>query len=288
MGHLAFLGTGLMGSGMVERFRSLDVAVTAWNRTRQKALPLEALGARVEDTAVDAARGAERIHLILSDDAAVDEVLGGLLETIAPEQVIVDHSTTSPAGTRARAERLAAKGIPFLHAPVFMSPAACRAGMGVMLAAGPSELVERLRPALSRMTGELWHVGTAMDRAAAFKLFGNAMIFAMCAGLSDVFAMGKALGISSPEVQELFSHFNVGAVLAYRGSAMAQRNFQAAFELTMARKDLGLMLDSTKPHEDLLLVLPIIARRFDELIRAGHGSADLGVIAVDTATVREA
>jgi 3-hydroxyisobutyrate dehydrogenase-like beta-hydroxyacid dehydrogenase len=286
MTHIAFLGTGLMGSGMVERVRSHDVAVTAWNRTREKAPPLESLGASVADSAVEAIRGAERVHLILSDDAAVDQVLGVLLETLGPQQVIVDHSTTSPAGTSARAERLAKKSIPFVHAPVFMSPAACRAGMGVMLAAGPNELVERLRPALSRMTGELWHVGTAMDRAAAFKLFGNAMIFAMCAGLSDVFAMGKALGISSPEVQELFSHFNVGAVLAYRGKALAERNFDAAFELSLARKYLRLLLDSAEPNEDLLLVLPAIARRFDVLLPAGQGSVDLGVIAVDTATPR--
>ena len=273
-----------MGAGMVERLRSHGFEVTVWNRTRDKATRLEAIGARVADSPAHCVAGAERVHLILSDDAAVDEVLGQITSVMPDGAVVVDHSTTSPARTRERAERLQSRGIAFLHAPVFMSPAACRAGAGVMLAAGPSELVERLRPALSRMTGELWHVGAAPDRAAAFKLFGNAMIFAMCAGLSDIFAMGKSLGISSPEVQELFSHFNVAAVLAYRGRNMAERNWEAMFELSMARKDLGLMLEASRPHADLLLLLPIIARRFDELLAAGHGREDLGVLAVDTAT----
>jgi 3-hydroxyisobutyrate dehydrogenase len=269
---------------MVERLRSLDVEVTVWNRTRDKAVALEAFGARVADSPEEAVQGAERVHLVLRDDASVDDVLGRVVESLAPGQMVIDHTTTSPEGTQRRAAAMEARGVPFLHAPVFMSPTACRNGGGVMLAAGPVDRVEALRPALSRMTGELWHVGTAPSRAAAFKLFGNAMIFTMCAGLSDVFAMGKALGISSPEVVELFSHFNVGAVLSYRGRSMAQRDFGALFELGMARKDLGLMLDAAAPEQAWLLLLPVIARRFDELLASGHGQEDLGVIAIDTAT----
>jgi 3-hydroxyisobutyrate dehydrogenase-like beta-hydroxyacid dehydrogenase len=68
-------------------------------------------------------------------------------------------------------------------------------------------------------------------------------------------------------------------VLTYRGAAMAKGDYAPAFELTMARKDVRLMVDAAKGRE--LAVLPGVARRMDALIERGFGADDLGVLAVD-------
>jgi 3-hydroxyisobutyrate dehydrogenase len=278
MATITFLGTGLMGAALAEAAAKRGDHVRAWNRTAAKAKALEAFGVRVAEAVPEAIGGAERVHIMLADDAAVDSVLEVAGDALL-SALVIDHSTTSPAGTAARAKRLEARGIAFLHAPVFMSPKMCREASGLMLAAGPQATFARAEVALRAMTGRVEYLGDRRDLAAANKLFGNAMIVTICGGLADVYAMAASLGIDARDAHALFDKFNPAGVLAYRGLAMAMGDYTPAFELTMARKDARLMIESAKGRE--LTVLPAIAKRMDALIQRGFGSDDLGVLAVD-------
>ncbi len=279
MATVGFLGTGLLGSGMVERMLRRGDAVTVWNRTASKARALEPIGARVAATPGDAVAGAERVHLTLPDDAIVDEIL----ETVRPQLkkgvVVIDHSTTSPAGTRKRVPRLNGAGIKFIHAPVFMSPQMARDGVGFVLVSGPRAVYEEARGELEKMTGEVWYIGEEPDRAAAYKIFGNSMLFVIAAGVVDVFAMAKGLGIPPAEALAVFSKFQPGGVIKARGEKMARGDFSATFELTMARKDMRLMLEAAGAQPTV--VLESIAKRMDDAIAQGHGKEDLGAIAAE-------
>jgi len=105
MATVGFLGTGLLGSGMVERMLQRGDAVTVWNRTASKARALEPLGANVAATPADAVAGAERVHMTLPDDAVVDEMLAQMAPRPRKDAIVIDHSTTSPRGARARIPR---------------------------------------------------------------------------------------------------------------------------------------------------------------------------------------
>jgi 3-hydroxyisobutyrate dehydrogenase-like beta-hydroxyacid dehydrogenase len=284
MANLAFLGTGLIGSGMVESARKRGDQVRVWNRTAAKAKALEAHGAVACASAAEAVAGAERVHLSLSDDAAVDAVLPTFVGALAADAIVIDHTTVSPAGTARRFAELGQKGRAFLHAPVFMSPKMARESKGLMLCAGPEATFQRAKAALSSMTGELWYVGPREDRAAAYKLFGNALIVSQTAALADIYAIAARLGVSATDAHSLFSHFNPGAVVQYRGSAMARGDYEAAFELTMARKDVRLMLEAAGDAE--LTVLPAVAARMDALLARGLGGDDLGVLSIDAVPKR--
>src|SRR5262249_41258922 len=156
---------------------------------------LEAFGAKAEGDPADAARGASRLHLTLSDDAAVDDVLERARPGFAPGVVIVDHTTTSPSGTAARSARWAARGVAFQDAPVFMGPENALRGTGLMLASGDRRRFDALAPELEKLTGDLRYMGAEPERAASFKLFGNMLLMFLTSGLSDVFALAKAVGI---------------------------------------------------------------------------------------------
>src|SRR4051812_35509719 len=106
MTHIAFLGTGLLGSAFVEAALGRGDTVTVWNRTAEKARALESLGARVATSPADAVRGTQRVHLVLKDDAVVDDVIEALRPGLDPAAIIMDHTTTQPALTADRAERL--------------------------------------------------------------------------------------------------------------------------------------------------------------------------------------
>ncbi|MBI3400415.1 MAG: NAD(P)-dependent oxidoreductase [Acidobacteria bacterium] len=279
MANVAFLGTGLLGSAMVEGMLRRGDAVTVWNRTESKARALEAHGAKVAAAPGNAVAGADRIHMTLPDDGVVDHIVNGFIPKLRAGAIVVDHSTTSPRGTKARLERMAKAGIKFIHAPVFMSPQMARDSVGIMLVSGPSSVIEAVHDALKKMTGEVWVLGDAADRAAAYKLFGNSMLFVIAAGITDVFAMAKGLGISSTEALAVFSKFQPGGIIKSRGEKMARGDFSASFELTMARKDIRLMIEAAANQP--MTVLPGIAKKMDEAIAKGHGADDLGAIAAE-------
>jgi 3-hydroxyisobutyrate dehydrogenase len=279
MATVGFLGTGMLGGAMIEGMLRRGDTVTVWNRTESKARALEQMGAVVAVTPGDAVAAAEHVHLTLADDAAVDEVMAGVLPRLTPGAIVIDHSTTSPRGTKARLERMQTAGVKFLHAPVFMSPQMARDGVGIMLASGPQSVFDDALDDLEGMTGEVWYLGEQGDLAAAYKIFGNSMLFVIAAGVADVFAMAKGLGIAPTDALSVFSKFQPGGLIKSRGEKMARGDFSATFELTMARKDMRLMLEAAAGQP--MTVLPGIAKAMDDAIAKGHGHEDLGVIAAE-------
>lgn len=280
MAHIAFLGTGLLGAAFAEAAAKRGDTVTAWNRSPNKALALAPLGIRAAATPSDAVRGATRVHLILKDDAVVDAVVNELRPGLAEGAIIIDHTTTQPALTAARAARLAEQGMAYLHCPVFMGPPAARNAQGSMLVSGPIELFQRVKPELQAMTGRLEYQGERADLAAVKKLMGNAMIIGLSSVMADVLTLARSAGVDGQDAIKLLGLLDLNGMVAVRGANMAKGLFDTpSFELAMARKDVRLMLESAG---DLpMAVLPGVAARMDQLIAAGHGARDASVVALD-------
>ncbi|MEI6733914.1 MAG: NAD(P)-binding domain-containing protein [Comamonadaceae bacterium] len=284
MSNIAFLGTGLLGAAFAEAAAGRGDTVTAWNRSAGKVLALGQFGVIAAATPAQAVRGAARVHLILKDDAVVDDVLAAAHAGLAPDAVIIDHTTTLPALTAARAARLAAQGVKYLHCPVFMGPAAARTAKGSMMVAGPQALFDSVKADLARMTARLEYFGERTDLAAVKKLFGNAMIIGISALMADVLTMAQASEVSGEEAVKLFGLIDLNSTIAIRGANMAKGNFTPTFELTMARKDVRLMLETAGDRP--MAVLPLVAQRMDQLIAAGHGAQDASVLGIDAVRQR--
>jgi len=274
----ALLGTGLLGSGMVRRFLTKGVRVTVWNRSADKARALEKDGAIVAASAAEAVRDADRIHIVLSDDRVVDGVLDQIVPALKAGAIVIDHSTTLPEETKRRAERMRAKAVRFLHAPVFMSPQMATDGVGLILVSGAKNDLDAVKPELDGMTGEVWYLGERPDLAANYKLYGNCMLFAISGGLADVIAMARANGVDPVEAMSIFTKFQPGNIVAARGPRMARgETTPAMFTIQMARKDVRLMTEAAKDQG--LVVLPGVAKRMDELIGSGGAEFDITAMA---------
>ena len=277
---IAFLGTGLLGGNFVRALRRRGEPVQVWNRTPEKARALVAVGAVACDSPAAAVRGAARVHLALCDDASVDAVLEQAIPGLTPGVALVDHTTTSPAGTAARAARWTARGFDFQHAPVFMGPVNALEGTGLMLASGDRGRFDRLAPALQPMTGKLTWVGAQEERAAGLKLIGNLFLMAMTTGLIDALALAKAQGIPAAEAGALFDLFNPGAAVPARVTRILAADWShPSWELAMARKDARLMLESAAAGQVALTLIPAIAAAMDAALARGEGQSDWTVLA---------
>jgi 3-hydroxyisobutyrate dehydrogenase len=280
MARIAFIGTGLLGSALAEAAARRGEHVTAWNRTIEKARALEPFGVRVADSPADAVRGAERVHLVLKDDQVVEDIIAAVRAGLSATSVIVDHTTTQPARTARRATRLNAEGVQYLHCPVFIGPAAARAGTGTILASGPRALYDRVSEPLARMAQRVEYLGERPDLAAVYKLCGNAMIIGVSAMAADLFAVAAGAGVAPADAIRIREIVNP-PILSARAEHMVAHDFAPSFELTMARKDVRLMLETAGSRP--LAALTAIASRMDALIAEGHGSEDLAVLGVDSA-----
>lgn len=282
MAHIAFLGTGLLGGAFAQAAAQRGDTVTAWNRSADKVAALAPFGVKAAATAADAVRGAQRVHMVLKDDAVVDAVIAAALPGLEPGAVLLDHTTTLPVLTAARSARLAAQGVAYLHCPVFMGPAAARNAQGSMMVAGPKALFDRVQAALAAMTTRLEYMGERTDLAAANKLFGNAMILSVSAAMADILTLAQASDVDAQDAAKLLGMLDLNAMVAGRGVNMAKGNFEPSFELDMARKDVRLMLETAGARP--LAALPAIAARMDQLIAAGHGAKDACVLGIDALT----
>jgi 3-hydroxyisobutyrate dehydrogenase len=224
---IAFLGTGLMGTGFVMRQVALGERVNAWNRNPARASPLGAHGVRVFDSAADAVRGVARVHLSLADDASVDAVLEPLAGVLPEGTWLIDHTTTATTPTAARAARWRARGVRFVHAPVFMGPSNCHEGTGVLILSGERADCDEITPVLSRMTGKVVWLGEQPERAASYKLFGNLVLVGIAGVIGDVARLAHAVGIPPAEAMGLFTSFNPGATLPARAAKIAAGPWRA-------------------------------------------------------------
>ncbi len=282
---IAFLGTGYLGSNMARALLQCGNALAVWNRTYEKAQALEPYGARAFRDAQSAVIGADRIHIVLKDDASVDELLECIQSALEPGATIIDHTTTSTQGAIDRTGIWKGRGFCYLHAPVFMSPENALACEGSMLLSGDQDVIDKWQPELQKMTGKVVNYGPVTGKAAAVKLVRNHYIIGMNAALFEALNLGTSLGVEPGLISDLFTGgWNPGAVLPSRIGKITAGNFEVvAWELQMARKDVALMLTEAKEKGVTLEHLEIVARVMDQHIADGDSKKDWTIMGRDFA-----
>jgi 3-hydroxyisobutyrate dehydrogenase len=279
---IAFLGTGLLGANFTRALLKRGEIVHVWNRTAEKSKALEIYGAKAFENVSDAVKGANRIHLTLSDDQSVDEVLEKAFSGFDPGVIIIDHTTTSSPGTIKRSAFWKTKGYNYIHAPVFMGPPNALEGTGVMLVSGEQQIVKLLEPELSKMTGKLLNLGEKPEKAASIKLLGNLFHISLTGSIVDLITLADSLNVPVSELGPLLEILNPSVVAQGRLKKIASNTFdQPSWELNMARKDARLMIEQANTSQKTLMIVPAVAKKMDAWISKGHAKDDWTIISKD-------
>lgn len=275
----AFLGMGLLGSNFVKAMRARGEEVKIWNRTASKAEALAETGAIVCTTPAEAVQNVKYIHIVVKDDAAVDEVLEAAKNGMEPGAIIIDHTTTTKEGAIKRTNYWKDQGFIYQHVPVFMGPANALSSTGFMLLSGDENITAELGEILSPMTGKILHVGTETGKAAAVKLMGNSFLVSFVFSLREALKVGAALDLQPDDLINLFKDWNPATTTEARLKKMtATDHREASWELTMARKDTGLFINAAAQKNIDLTLLPHIAEVMDSFIASGFGEYDWTVV----------
>lgn len=277
---ITFIGIGLLGSNFTKALLKKGETVQVWNRSADKAKALEADGAKAFENIVDAVKGVNRVHITLSDDAVVNAVLEQASAGFSPGTIILDHTTTSVEGAVQRTREWAAKGITYVHVPVFMGPANALEGTGVMLISGDQEVAKQVIPWITTMTGKVLNLGDRTGQAAGIKLLGNMFLLTLTGGFTDMLAMAKAMDIPGKAIESLFAEWNVGATAPARLKRILSADYDnPSWELQMARKDARLMMEEAAKGKKELIIIPGIAKEMDKWVENGFAEKDWSIIA---------
>jgi 3-hydroxyisobutyrate dehydrogenase len=276
---VAVLGTGIMGAAMARNLLSAGMEVRAWNRSREKAEPLEKDGAEVADNPGEAVRGADFVLTMLADADAVEEAVGGdVLSALAEDGVWLQMSTVGEGGNE-RLFRLAAdSGVAYVDAPVLGTKQPAEQGQLIVLASGPEEVRERSEQVFGAVGSKTVWLGEAGE-GSRLKLVVNNWIVGILGVLAETIAFANTIGVDPAKFLETIEGGPLGLPYAQmKGSMMVEEDFPTSFSANLARKDAGLVLDAAEAHDLRMQITESVAARFDEAIQAGHGEEDMAAV----------
>lgn len=275
MARIAFLGTGLMGAPMAANLIAAGHELAVWNRTADKARSLVDQGARLGDTPADAVRGAEVVFTMLTDGAAVTDLLEakGVADALEPGALVIDCSSIPPETAKQHAALLADRGIGYLDAPVSGGPSGAESASLAIMVGGSDGDYAKGEPVLQQL-GRPTHVGPA--GAGQLAKLANQTIVALAIGaVAEGLLLAHQGGADAAKVREAMTGgFADSKILQIHGEKMLDRRFLPGGAASIHLKDLQTILQTAEAHD---LELPLSRRVHDlfaDLVERGGGSWD--------------
>jgi len=272
---IGIIGLGLMGTALAERFLEQGFRVVVWNRTREKAGPLLARGARWSENPLSEC---PRIIVSLYTSQVVTQVLEQMQNGLRAGQVILDTTTGEPAETVALGKRLAARDVCYLDAPISGSSEQTRRGEATIIIGGDDEAIAVCADLLQVMGKKVFHAGVC-GNAARMKLISNLVLGLNRAALAEGLAFAEAIGVSSAAALEiLMGSAAYSRVMDTKGRKMIEKNFSVQARLSQHLKDVRLILEAAA-SEGITLPLSELHRQLLERSEAsGLGDLDNSAI----------
>jgi 3-hydroxyisobutyrate dehydrogenase len=241
---IGFIGLGHMGSHMAPRLIAAGFHVTVYDRTREKAQAIQ--GATVAGTPREAAANSEVVISIVTDDAALDEVMlgpDGVLAGMHAGSTIIDMSTVSPRASRHLFQQARAKGVAMLDAAVSGSVPQVEQGSLVIFVGGEQETYERCQPILGILGQSSFYMGPS-GMGTTMKLVVNTLLGLGMQALAEAIALGEKAGLSKDVLLDVLGQT---AVLTAGQKAKLDNvrsgQYPTNFALSLQHKDLRLILD---------------------------------------------
>jgi len=285
--RVGFVGLGTMGGAMAANVARAGFPVTAWNRTPGRGDALSELGVTIVKSPAEVASASDILVSIVSDTPDVEAVLfgpDGVEAGAGAGLLVVDMSTISPSATRGFAERLGAKGVRYLDAPVSGGSEGAKKGTLSIFVGGEAADLDLARPVLETLGTTITHMG-AIGSGQAAKAINQVILAGTYVGVAEGIVLAIKAGL---DVDRLVAALGGGAaqswVLANRSGRMAANDYPLGFKVSLHRKDLGIALQLARETGTALPISALVEQLELGLIGRGHGDDDVSAVA---RTIRE-
>jgi 3-hydroxyisobutyrate dehydrogenase len=279
---IAFVGTGVMGQGMVANLLKAGHEVAVYTRTKTKADGLLALGARWAASPAEAARGADIAISMVGYPNDVEEVWRGpqgFMSSAKPGCVLIDMTTSSPALARSLAAEASAKGFGPLDAPVSGGDRGAREGTLTIMVGGAQKDFDFAQPIFAAM-GKTIVLQGAPGTGQLCKLANQIGIASGMIAMAEALAFARATGLN---LETTLRSISGGGASSWALLNLAPRvlkgDFAPGFYVKHFVKDIGLALDVCREQKISLPGLELAAKLYADVVAAGEGDAGTQALA---------
>jgi 3-hydroxyisobutyrate dehydrogenase len=279
--RVAFLGLGKMGLPMARRLHEAGASIVGFDPVEAAREAFAQIGGAVAPTAGEAAKGADVLITMLPDGNAVRAALldgEPLVAHLATDAIVIDMSSSAPVGTRELAKELAARGVHILDAPVSGGVKRAIDGSLAIMAGGPPEILDKVRPLLETMGKSIFATG-AVGSGHAMKALNNYVSAAGLTAACEALQIGEKFGLD-PVIMTDVLNASTGrnnSTEVKLKPFVIPKNYASGFSLGLMAKDL-------RTADDLARHLGVPARFSAEVSALwGEALAVLGPAADHTA-----
>jgi 3-hydroxyisobutyrate dehydrogenase len=285
---VGFIGTGTMGQPMVANLITKGFEVVAYDVVPAALDAAVAIGASRAGSVAEAARSGDLVVTMLPSSPHVERVYlgsGGVLEAAARGRLCVDMSTIDPGAARRVGERLAAKGLRFLDAPVSGGVPGAVAGTLTIMVGGDAKDLDEARPALAAMGTNIIHVG-AVGSGEVAKICNNLIAGVAMVAVSEAFRIAEGFGVDPKVLTDIISKSS-GATWAMEhghpvagivAKSAANRDYAPGFMTDLMCKDLGLAVSAARDLRIPVVVSPAAQQILRLASSHGYGRKDFSAV----------
>jgi len=251
---------------------------------------LRADGATVAATPAEACR-VGIVMTMLADDSAVESQVfgeGGMLASLPRGGVHISCSTISVALSDRLTAAHSAAGQEFVSCPVFGRPDAAEAGRLAVVAAGPTQVIDRCKPLFESFGSKLLVLGEKPPLANVVKLSGNFLIASVLESLAEALAFARKSGVDPAVLMDfLTSTLFTAPVYKIYGGLIVEGNYdKVGFALPLGLKDIRLVMQAAEAQSVPMPIASVVRDRFLTAMARGNAHKDwsaLGLIAMEDA-----
>jgi 3-hydroxyisobutyrate dehydrogenase len=269
-----------MGAEMVRRLLAAGCDVSVYNRTKTKAQPLTALGAKVVDSAADLS-GCDIVFVMVgTSEDLINAVVGpgGLMSDTAMPSILVDCSTISADASAQVRQQVAARGTALLAAPVMGNPRVARAGQLTLAVSGPRAAFDATRPYLNLLGAGATYVGED-ELARVVKLCHNLFLGTVAQSMAEITILAEKSGVDRQAFWTCINASVMGSLFTrYKSPAYVNLDFTPTFTATLLRKDFDLGLAAAREREVPMPVASLVHQIVQGLVGRGYGEQDFAAL----------
>ena len=272
---IAFIGTGLMGYPMASNLLKKKLNLKVFSRTLDKAKPLEKLGAYISNSLGEAVKDTDIIITMLTDDEAVEKVLGDkeFLNNLKPSSTVIDMSSIKPKIAIQFGKILEKKGINFLDAPVSGGTIGAEDGSLAIMVGGEQKIFDYAFDTLKIM-GNPTLVGP-IGSGQVSKLANQIIVGVTIGAVAEAITLCEKAGVDANKfIKALSGGFADGKILQNHGKRMIDKDFSPKGKVSTHLKDMNNILECAGDFDTKLPISSLIKEMFNSLVERGNDNDD--------------
>ena len=273
--NIGFIGIGLMGFPMAKNILKSGYNLKVYNRSQDKADRLKEFGAEISTSIKDVVTNSDVVITMLTDDAAVDKVMGSdeFISNIKEMATVIDMSSVNPIVTKKYAEILKKKNINYLDAPVSGGTiGAEEASLAIMV--GGDEKIFKECYDLLKILGNPTLVGPVSSGQIS-KLANQIIVGVTIGAVAEAVTLCEKSGTNpSKMIEALSGGWADSKILQTHGKRMINKDFSPKGKTTTQLKDMTNIINAGKAVETHLPISSLIKEMYKDLVADGHGNTD--------------